>query len=109
LPDNSKDVVIAVFGASVALAGLLLVFIGFVFSQAANFPPETTDDKVIRRYEMAGKLGIIPFVLSLSDAALGLWWLLAGSPRVYASTVSGFFLLLVLTALYGVWLIVFYL
>jgi hypothetical protein len=109
LPDNSKDVAIAVFGASVALAGLLLVFVGFVFSQAASFPPETTDDKVIRRYEMAGKLGIIPFVLSLGDAALALGWLLAGSPGLYVGTVWGFFLLLTLTALYGVWLIVFYL
>lgn len=92
-----------------ALAGLLLVFSGFVFSQAASFPPESTDDKFFRHFERAGKLGIIPFLLSLGDAAMALGWLLTGDSRLYAGTVWGFFLLLALTALYGVWLITFYL
>ena len=109
LADNSKDVVIAVFGASVALAGLLLIFIGFVFSHVDSFTPEYTPDKDYSRYEKAGKLGIIPFILSLGDAALALGWLLAGTPGLYVGTVWGFFLLLLLTALYGVWLIIFYL
>jgi hypothetical protein len=107
--ENSKDAIIAVFGASVALAGLLLVFVGFVFASAASFPAETTDDKLIGRYERAGKLGIIPFILSLADAALSLGWLLHQDCRLYAGAVWGFFLLLALTAMYGVWLIVFYL
>jgi hypothetical protein len=109
LPENAKDVVIAALGGAVALAGLLLVFSGFVFSQAASFPPETTDDKTIRRYELAAKLGVIPFLIALGDAALGFGWLINGATCLYKGSVWGFFLLLALTALYGVWLILFYL
>ena len=107
--ENAKDTAVAVLGASVALAGLLLIFVGFVFASAAGFPPETTDDKLIRRYERAAKVGTIPFVLSLVDAALALRWLIHSDCRVFNGTVWGFFLLLALTALYGVWLIAFYL
>ena len=107
--DNSKDIIIAVFGASVALAGLLLIFVGFVFSQGASFPPETTDDKLIQRYERAGKMGMVPFVLALTEATLCLFWLLAEDHSLYVGAMLGFFLLLALTALYGVCLFVFYL
>lgn len=63
--DHAKDLVIAILGGSVALAGLLLVFSGFLFAQAESFPPEHTDDATINRYKSAAgraarKLGHSP-------------------------------------------------
>lgn len=100
---------IAVLGAAVALAGLLLVVAGFVFSQAATFPPETTDDTTIAKYEKAGKLGLIPFLIALVDAGACLVWLIHASQCLFYTAVSGFFLLLALSAAYGSVLILRYL
>jgi hypothetical protein len=109
MPEYAKDVMLALLGASVGLAGLLLVVAGFVFAQAGSFPPETTDDETIERYERAGKVGLIPFGLSLVEAGLCLTWLLRSSSSLYTVGVVGFFLLLVLTALYGFVLLLRYL
>ncbi|GGG66032.1 hypothetical protein [Edaphobacter dinghuensis] len=109
MPEYAKDVMLALLGASVGLAGLLLVVAGFVFAQAGSFPPETTDDETIERYELAGKIGLVPFGLSLAEAGLCLIWLLQPSPSVYTTAVTWFFVLLVLTALYGFVLLLRYL
>jgi hypothetical protein len=107
--EYSKDTIIAVFGATVALAGLLLVVAGFVFSQVNTFPPENTDDEVIKKYETAGKLGLIPFLIALIDAGLCLVWLVHSNSCLFSTAVYGFFLLLLLTAAYGSVLILKYL
>lgn len=109
MPEYAKDVMLALLGASVGLAGLLLVVAGFVFAQAGSFPPETTDDETIERYELAGKIGLVPFGLSLAEAGLCLIWLLHSSPSVFSAAVMWFFVLLVLTALYGFVLLLRYL
>jgi hypothetical protein len=109
MPEYNKDTMIAVLGAAVALAGLLLVVAGFVFSQVNTFPAENTDDALIKRYEVAGKLGLIPFLIALADASVCLWWLIHSSPSLFCTAVYGFFLLLILTAAYGSILILKYL
>ena len=109
MPEYSKDVMLALLGASVGLAGLLLAVSGFVFAQAGSFPPETTDDETIGRYERAGKVGLVPFCLSLVEAALCLTWLLHSSASLYTAGVVGFYLLLILTAVYGFVLLLRYL
>jgi len=109
VPDFAKDVVLALLGASIGLAGLLLVVAGFVLSQASSFPPASTPDAVLKRYETAAKLGLIPFGLALAEAALCLAWAGHATPCVYLSVVSGFFLLLAITAVYGFFLLLKYL
>jgi hypothetical protein len=109
MPEYAKDVMLALLGGSVGLAGLLLAVSGFVFAQAGSFPPETTDDETIERYERAGKIGLVPFGLSLAEAGVCLAWLLHSSSALYAVGVAGFFLLLVLTAAYGFVLLLRYL
>ena len=108
-PEYGKDVAIAVLGAAVGIAGLLLVVAGFVFAQAASFNPDVTDDKIIDGFRMAGRLGLIPFVLALVEAAGSLLWLVHKSDCLYTGVVWGFFLLLGLTGLYGLVLILRYL
>lgn len=109
MPEYNKDVMVALLGAAVALAGLLLVVAGFVFAQSNSFPRATTDDKLLERYERAAKLGLIPFLFSLLEAALCLVWLIHSSSYLYWDAVAGFFLLLALTGLYGSVLIMRYL
>jgi hypothetical protein len=109
VPDYAKDVVIAVLGASVGLAGLLLVFSGFVFAQADGFPKATTDDAIIDKYRTVGRFGLAPFLLSLLISALAVIWFLHPSPCLYYASVFGFIALLLGSALYGTVVLGFYL
>ena|SRR6266436_3935659 len=99
MPDT-KDVILAVLGASVGLAGLLLVFSGFVFSQAATFP-STTSDETIEKFEKAGRAGVWPFLLALAIALISFGWLLCQSRFLYILTVGGFIVLILATGFYG--------
>lgn len=96
-----KDVIIGILGASGALAGLLLIFGGFVFSQAASFPAET-DDKIIARYTKAGRLAVYPFLGFLVTTILTVIWLLHPSRCVLGVCVILFLALVVGTGIYGV-------
>jgi hypothetical protein len=95
-----KDVVIGILGASGALAGLLLVFGGFIFAQAASFP-SSTDDKIIARYTKAGRLAIIPFWGFLITTLLSLAWLLHPNGCIFFCCVALFVLLVIGTGIYG--------
>jgi hypothetical protein len=100
MPEFAKDVMLAVLGASVGLAGLLLVFSGFVLSQASSFP-STTDDDVIERFEKAGRFGVWPFLLAIVIALLSVTWFIAPCHGIYLSALIGFVALLVATGIYG--------
>ncbi|HKM81922.1 MAG TPA: hypothetical protein VJY15_13295 [Candidatus Acidoferrum sp.] len=97
---EAKDVIIGILGASGALAGLLLVFGGFIFAQAASFP-SSTDDKITARYTKAGRLAIFPFWGFLITTLLSLAWLLHPNSCLFFSCVSLFVLLVIGTGIYG--------
>ena len=97
---DPKDVVLGILGASGALAGLLLVFGGFIFSQAASFP-SSTDDEIIGKYTKAGRLAILPFWGFLITTLLSIAWLLHQSEWVYVVCVSLFVILVIGTGIYG--------
>ena len=99
--DSPKDIVIAVLGGSVSLAGLLLIFSGFLFSQAAGFDPDNTPDKIINHYRHAGRVGVFPFFMCLALAGVSIWWLRAPSDALLSICWYGFIALLVVTAAYG--------
>lgn len=99
MPEH-KDVILAILASAVGLAGLLLVFSGFVLSQAAGFP-NTVDNAITRRFERAAKFGVLPFLLALVVSFLSFYWLLHPGPTLYCSAVYGFLVLLASTGLYG--------
>jgi hypothetical protein len=109
MPEYAKDIMLGILGASVGLAGLLLVFSGYVFAQAAAFPPATTDDKIINRFRNAGRFGLWPFLLALTNSILSMIWLIHPGCNLYIVSIVAFFLLLVGTAAYGSVLLKFYL
>lgn len=71
-PSNDASVA-AVLGGAVSLAGLLLVFIGFLFSQITA----AMSDQRQARYRLAARFGLIPFsaslVLAIVAASYWLW------------------------------------
>ncbi len=103
MPINAKDVALALFGGSVSLAGLLLVFAGLLFAQAAAFPPDTTDDSQINKFKDGGRRVVPPFVLSLFTAGSCLFWLTCGGSAFFWLSWWAFIALLVVTAGYGIW------
>ena len=109
MPEYAKDVIIALLGSSVALGGLLLVFSGFVFAQADGFPKATTDDAIINRYRNVGRLGLVPFMISLILSAINVVWFMCPTENLYRVSVYGFLFLLVGTAGYAVAVLGFYL
>jgi hypothetical protein len=109
LPADAKDIAIAALNGSVALAGLLLIFSGFLFSQAATFDQATVDEATIDRYRIAAKAGVLPFVLCLGIAAAATLWLHHQQEWLFAAIEWGFLALLALTAAYGAFVILKYL
>jgi hypothetical protein len=91
-----KDIILGILGASVSLSGLLLVFIGFVYSHAETFESIPRRD----RYRKTSKGGLIPFVETLVCAWLCLGWL-TGNQELYWWALQSFRAGMILTAVYG--------
>jgi len=95
--------VATLLGAGVGLAGLLLIFAGFLFAQAATMPPDTSD-LTLQRYRSVGRWGMAPFTASLVIAAVAAFWFAIPCPpwwfAVYA--VRSFVVLAVATIAYGI-------
>ena len=102
---ETKDVVTAIFGAAVGLAGILLVFVGFVSSRAGTFDTE----RKRKKYENVAKVGIVPFLISLACSALCLSWMAEPSATTFCWVRLTIYASLGLTALYGLVAFVFYL
>jgi hypothetical protein len=92
----------AVIGAAMALAGLLLIFSGFLFGQAALFPPETSDS-VPNGYKAAARGGLIPFAASLIVAVLALAYWFVPSPCLADAVLILFGVLAIATIGFGFW------
>lgn len=98
----------AVLSGSVSIAGLLLIFSGFLFSQATSFP-SSTPDETIAKYRRAARFGVLPFAVSMLVGIISLMWLVNGGDAAYQFSIVGFFVALILTVLYGSATIVLYL
>jgi hypothetical protein len=97
---DPKDVILGILGASGALAGLLLVFSGFIFAQAASFP-STTSDKITAKYTKAGRMAVFPFIGFLLATLVCVAWLLHPNQCIYFVCVALFLVLVIWTGIYG--------
>jgi len=93
-----KDTIIAALGSAIGLAGLLLVFIGFVYTHSESFTVETTKRKI----KNVAKVGIAPFSVALASAWFCLRWLQWCSPTDYFLVLLLFKVTLTLTLAYGI-------
>jgi uncharacterized membrane protein len=71
-----RDVVLAVLGSDIAIAGLVLIFAGFLVTKASSFEGSKSGDK----YGWLAVAGLVPIVVSLAaawmciDALQGAHW-----------------------------------
>jgi len=85
-----KDIVIAILGASAALGGFVLVFLGILITSKESYGGATGDD-VIRPYRLSGTALLGAFGLCLITVALSLLWLInGGSLGLYDATIALF-------------------
>jgi hypothetical protein len=78
-PSNDASVA-AVLGGAVSLAGLLLVFIGFLFSQITT----AMSDPRQAHYRRAARFGLIPFCAALALAIVAAsYWLVPSDPLAH--------------------------
>jgi hypothetical protein len=85
-----KDVVLAILGASAALAGFVLVFLGIIIaayqSYSGSVPPN-----VVQPYRITGAALLATFALSLLTVAVSLLWLVNGGPSNLYGWAIGLF------------------
>jgi hypothetical protein len=70
-----KDVVVALLGASAGLAGLVLVFLGLVSTNAGSFPPGTKP-AIVERARRPALAVLVSFGFGLVCTATATLWLL---------------------------------
>lgn len=76
-----KDAMVAVVGGGIALGGLLLIFVGFLFCQAAAlaYSSKPAPKAMTQKYRTAAIVGIVPFAVALGTAiAAILYWFFPG-------------------------------
>jgi uncharacterized membrane protein len=92
-----RDVILAALGSDIAIAGLVLVFAGFLASKAESFEGSKYGDK----YNWLAILGLVPIVTSLVAA-----WMcvdaLQGSEWEAAHTLLALKIVLALTGAYAI-------
>ena len=102
---DAKDIIVAFFGAAVGLAGILLVFVGFIYAHSETIDLE--NDR--KKYQYVAKVGMIPFLTVLLSAAFCIRWMFYPSTRLVCLSAYSFCFGMGLTALYGLVAFLFYL
>jgi hypothetical protein len=99
--DSQLNTVLAILQAAIAMAGLLLVFVGFVYAKAGDYDSRRGD-----KFRLAAKLGIVPFLLATISAAVCCAWLIGmhASLRLAILSITG---ALLATGIYGVVVLIF--
>ena len=90
-----KELVAAILDADVALAGLLLVFVGFVYTRRDELSSERRN-----RFKNVARTGVLPFGLSLWCAWVCVNYL-SGDTALARTVVVMFRTDLIVTALYA--------
>jgi hypothetical protein len=102
-----RDAVVAVVGASAALCGLVLVFLGVLVTSYQGLLGRDLSDRILNRFKRAAWLALAVFVLALVVLALGVAWLDAGGGHTfYVVVLTAFFVelgALLAVAIYSTW------
>jgi hypothetical protein len=99
-----ETVISSILGASVGLAGILLVFVGFIYTRSEGFQVTSR----AKKYQMVAKTGLMPFTVAIVCAWICLKWFATPTPSLYNWAVWSFQSCLILTGLYGIIALLFY-
>ncbi len=98
-----KDVVVAILGASGALAGFVLVFLGVIIASYQSYPGGVPEP-VVQPYRTSGAALLGAFGLGLVTVAVSLLWLINGGvPALYDWAIGLFAVQLVAVFGAAVW------
>src|SRR5271155_1439849 len=97
-----KDVVMALLGATAALAGLVLVFVGLVVNAYSALGGGAPADAKAP-YRCTARLTLVPFGLGLVQICFGTAWLLLQWGWLYGWTVGLFIATVVTLAAAAFW------
>ncbi|HXN79026.1 MAG TPA: hypothetical protein VN965_09675 [Candidatus Dormibacteraeota bacterium] len=98
-----KDVVLAILGASAALAGFVLVFLGIVIASYQSYSG-AVPEQVVEPFRILGGVLLGTFGLCLLAVFVSLMWLVGGGPdEAYGVTVGLFVAELVAVFAAAVW------
>jgi len=98
---ENKEIALAVFGGSVGLASVLVVFIGFLVAHAEALPA-TIDDKIQARYKGAAKWGLVPTSAAVLEALVSYGWFFCPHPVLFYLWSVGFVVLALAFIVYAV-------
>src|SRR5262245_33048536 len=96
---ETKDVVIAIFGATAASSALVLVFIGIIAQTlwTGNLSIERK-----RKFKTAAYVSSLAFLFGLVCAVLSTWWFTLHQPdKIYIALVAAFLAQLALIGIAG--------
>jgi hypothetical protein len=99
---DAKDVVLALLGASTALAGFELVFLGVVLTAYQSYSGAVAD-AVKRPYQRTAVVLFATFCVSLVTVAVCIAWTQAGGDAVYRACLVLFAVQLVLLLATAAW------
>lgn len=85
-----KDVVLAILGASAALAGFVLVFLGVIIASYQSYPGGVPA-QVVDPYRTVGGILLGTFGLCLLAVFICLVWLVGGGPDQACGATVGLF------------------
>ena len=104
MPDL-KDAMSAIVGAGIGLGGLLLIFIGFLFGQAAalTYSSAPAPLSTTQRYRRLALVGLVPFGLSLIVAASAITYWFYSDCFFGHLVVFAFLACIVIAIAYGVY------
>jgi hypothetical protein len=97
-----EPLIAGILGGAVSLAGLLLVFSGFLFARAASFSVNV-DNAIPDRFKLAGKIALLPFAMALVLTISSMLYWLYPSQNVAYAIMAGFAVLLLVAGAYGLW------
>jgi uncharacterized membrane protein len=86
---DHKDVVLAILGASTALAGFTLVFLGIVLAAFQSYSGAVPSE-VKRPYRSTAVVLFTTFCISLGTIAVCIGWVLGGGAVVYGASITLF-------------------
>jgi hypothetical protein len=86
-----RDVVLAILGASAALAGFVLVFLGVIIASYQSYAG-SVPAQVVKPYQMTGGVLFGSFGFSLVTVVVCLFWLILGGPSALYGWTIGLFL-----------------
>jgi hypothetical protein len=98
---QASDIAVAVLGASVGLASVLVVFMGFLLAHVWTFPA-SVPNAITRKYKLAARWGLAPTAAAIAEALACYGWLLSGQSCLFYVWTVGFVIVAVAFLAYAV-------